>query len=47
MASSLHNTARRADLVLDEHLATVRAGRIVAIDAYLSDLDGINAFFAA
>ena len=50
MALSLHNTARRADLVLNEHLATVRtvrAGRIVPIDTYLSDLDGINAFFAA
>jgi ketosteroid isomerase-like protein len=38
---------RRA--VLDEHLATVctlRDGRIVAIETYLSDLDGMNAFFA-
>jgi ketosteroid isomerase-like protein len=49
MALGLHNTARRGDLVLDEHLATVctlRDGRIVAIETYLSDLDGMNAFFA-
>jgi ketosteroid isomerase-like protein len=49
MALGLHNTARRGELVLDEHLATVctlRDGRIVAIETYLSDLDGMNAFFA-
>lgn len=46
---SLHNTARRGDLVLDEHLATVcnlRDGKIAAIETYLSDLPGMNAFFA-
>jgi ketosteroid isomerase-like protein len=49
MALGLHNTARRGDLVLDEHLATVctlREGVIVVIETYLSDLDGMNAFFA-
>ncbi|HTF52134.1 MAG TPA: nuclear transport factor 2 family protein [Pseudonocardia sp.] len=49
MALGLHNTARRGDLVLDEHLATVctlRDGVIVVIETYLSDLDGMNAFFA-
>ncbi|HEX4358631.1 MAG TPA: nuclear transport factor 2 family protein [Pseudonocardia sp.] len=49
MALGLHNTARRGDLVLDEHLATVcflRDGRIVEIETYLSDLPGMNAFFA-
>lgn len=49
MALALHNTARRGDLVLDEHLATVcrlRNGRIAAIETYLSDLSGMDAFFA-
>lgn len=48
MALSLNNTARRGDLVLDEHLATVislRDGKISAIDSYLSDIDMLNAFF--
>lgn len=47
-ALSLNNTARRGDLVLDEHLATVlslRDGKIFAIDTYLSDVDMVNAFF--
>jgi len=45
---SLNNTARRGDLVLDEHLATVlsiRDGKVSAIDTYLSDVDMVNAFF--
>ncbi|MYO23024.1 ketosteroid isomerase [Salmonella enterica subsp. enterica serovar 4,12:i:-] len=49
VALSLHNTARRNDLVLDEHLATVctlRDGKIAAIETYLPDLPGMNAFFA-
>ncbi len=49
MALALHNTARRGALVLDEHLATVcrlHNGRIAAIETYLSDLPGMNAFFA-
>ena len=48
VALSLNNTARRGDLVLDEHLATVmslRNGKISAIDTYLSDIDMVNAFF--
>jgi ketosteroid isomerase-like protein len=48
MALGLHNTARRGEAVLDEHLATVRTlreGRIVAVETYLSDVDGMNAFF--
>jgi len=48
VALGLHNTARRGELALDEHLATVcflHEGRIVAIETYLSDLDGMNAFF--
>ncbi|MEU5532568.1 nuclear transport factor 2 family protein [Streptomyces sp. NPDC020362] len=50
-ALSLHNTATAADgRRLDEYLATVltmRQGRITAIDSYLSDVDGMSAFFTA
>lgn len=46
---SLHNTAKAPDgRKLDEHLATVltiRDGRVAAIDSYLSDVDGMSAFF--
>jgi len=48
VALSLHNTATRGDLKLDEYLATVcflRDGRIAAIHTFLSDIDGMNAFF--
>jgi ketosteroid isomerase-like protein len=48
-ALSLNNTARRDDLVLDEHLATVcqvRDGKIAHILTYLSDVPMMNAFFA-
>lgn len=44
----LNNTARRAERVLDEHLATVcrlRDGKIASIDTYLSDVEMANAFF--
>jgi hypothetical protein len=47
-ALALHNTARRGDVVLDEHLATVcflRDGLIARIETYLSDVPGMNAFF--
>ena len=49
MAMAIHNRAIRGDLILDEHLATVCTitdGRISAVETYLSDLDGMNAFFA-
>ena len=49
MALALHNEARRGDLLLDEHLATVcriDEGKIAAIETYLSDVDGMNKFFA-
>jgi uncharacterized protein len=49
VALNLHNTARRGDLVLDQYLATVctiRDGRITTIETFLSDVDGMNAFFA-
>ncbi len=48
MALSLHNTARRGDVRLDEYLSTVcrlRDGRIASIETYLSDVPGMNAFF--
>jgi hypothetical protein len=48
VALSLHNTAKRGNLVLDEHLATVcllREGKICAINSYLSDVEMVNAFF--
>ncbi|WP_411123532.1 nuclear transport factor 2 family protein [Streptomyces sp. x-19] len=48
MALSLHNTARRGDVRLDEHLSTVcrlRDGKIASIETYLSDVAGMNAFF--
>lgn len=48
VALSLHNTARRDDRILDEYLATVcrlRDGKIAAIETFLSDVDGMNAFF--
>jgi ketosteroid isomerase-like protein len=44
----LHNTGRRGDLVLDEHLGTVctvRAGRIATADTHLSDIKAMNLFF--
>jgi ketosteroid isomerase-like protein len=49
MALSLHNTATRGQLRLDEYLSTVcflRDGKIAAIETYLSDVDGMNAFFS-
>jgi ketosteroid isomerase-like protein len=49
MALGVHNQATRGDLVLDEHLGTVcfiADGQIHKIETYLSDVDGMNAFFA-
>lgn len=48
VALSLHNTARRGDVILDEYLATVcalRDGKVESIETYLSDVEGMNAFF--
>jgi hypothetical protein len=48
-ALSLNNKAKRGDLILDEHLATVcslREDKIIQIDTYLSDVPVANAFFA-
>jgi ketosteroid isomerase-like protein len=49
VALSLNNTAKRSDIILDEHLATVfvlRDGKIAAINTYLSDVEMLNRFFA-
>ncbi|MFF4756558.1 nuclear transport factor 2 family protein [Streptomyces sp. NPDC002514] len=48
MALSLHNTARRGEVRLDEYVSTVcrlRDGKIASIETYLSDVPGMNAFF--
>ncbi|MGN8069463.1 nuclear transport factor 2 family protein [Mucilaginibacter sp. SG564] len=45
---SLHNTASRGDLLLDEQVAIVfevAGGKITSMATYLSDVAGINAFF--
>ncbi len=49
MALGLHNTAERDGVRLDEHLATVcrlRDGRIADIETFLSDVPGMDRFFA-
>lgn len=43
-----HNTGRRGDLVLDEHLATIfrlRDGLVTEIETFASDVPGMSAFF--
>ena len=48
VALSVHNQASRGELILDEYLATVctiRDGKISKIETYVSDIDGVNAFF--
>jgi ketosteroid isomerase-like protein len=45
---SLHNTANRDDLVLNEQVAIVcqiNDGKIISMATYLSDVAGINGFF--
>lgn len=49
-AVMLRNTGRRGDAVLDEHLTTVFTlvdGRIASLETLISDVPGLNAFFAA
>ena len=49
MALGLHNTGERNGVRLDERLATVcrlRDGRIAEIETFLSDVPGMNRFFA-
>ncbi|WP_313539158.1 nuclear transport factor 2 family protein [Sphingomonas sp.] len=48
MALSLHNTAERDGIFLDEKLATVchfEKGLIASIETFLSDVPGMNKFF--
>ena len=48
VALSLHNTARQGERVLDEYLASVcqfEDSKIAEIETFLSDIDGMNAFF--
>ncbi len=48
VALSLHNTARRGEVVFDQHLATVLTlddGKVSAINTYLADVEMLNAFF--
>ena len=48
VALGLHNTAERDGRRLDEHLTTVlriQNGKIAAIETFLSDVEGMNAFF--
>ena len=50
VALSLHNTARRGNLFLDEHLTTVfglRDQKIATISTYLSDVEMVNTFFVS
>lgn len=44
----LHNTAKRGELILDEHVAIVfdvKDGKIEAMTTHLSDVEGIEQFF--
>lgn len=48
VALSLHNSARRGDLIFDEHLVTVlglREGKVRVIDTYMPDVPMLDAFF--
>ena len=48
VALFVHNQASRGELILDEHLTTVCTicnGKISKIETYVSDVDGVNAFF--
>lgn len=48
VALSLHNTASRGDLVLNEYVAIVlmvKNGKITRITTLLSDVQGLNSFF--
>ena len=45
---SIHNQAKKENLILDEYLDTVctmRNEKIVKIETFVSDVEGVNAFF--
>ena len=48
VALHLHNTAKRGDQILNEHLTTVyslRGSKIRRLDTFISDVEMLNAFF--
>jgi len=48
VALHLHNTGKRGDKILDEHLTTVcslRGNKIRRLDTFISDVQMLNAFF--
>ena len=48
VALHLHNTGKRGDKILDEHLTTVcslRGNKIRRLDTFISDVEMLNAFF--
>jgi ketosteroid isomerase-like protein len=48
VALHLHNTGKRGDKILDEHLTTVcslRGNKIGRLDTFISDVEMLNAFF--
>ncbi|MBS1522483.1 MAG: nuclear transport factor 2 family protein [Bacteroidetes bacterium] len=49
VAISLHNTAKRGELILDEYVVIVFEpnddGKIIKMTTHLSDVNGINRFF--
>jgi ketosteroid isomerase-like protein len=48
VALHLHNTGKRGDKILDEHLTNVyvlRGDKICRIDTFISGVDMLNAFF--
>ena len=50
LALSLHNTAKRGDLILDEYVVIVcelRENKICRLTTHLNDIAGINAFFVS
>jgi uncharacterized protein len=49
VAMILHNTSKKGDRILDEHLAAVfsfRGDKIARLDTYLSDVSMMERFFA-
>ena len=48
VALSLHNTARRGEVIFDQHLATVltlEGEKVSAINTYLENVEMLNTFF--
>src|SRR6204780_3755914 len=48
VALPLHNTGKRGDKILDEHLTTVcslRGNKIRRLDTFISDVQTLNAYF--